>query len=1039
MASSTWSASLTPLKTDGDTGPHTPRPEEDLMKARKRILVTFLLGMTLLPSLIPFERSARAVSTTLVINEIDYDQPGTDASEFLELKNIGEAAINLDTFAVELANGSLGGAIYQTMDLPNVDLAAGDYFVICANAANTANCDLDVTPDTNLIQNGAPDGVGLREGGLFVDAVSYEGDTSAPYTEGTGAGLVDDAVLPAQSISRCGDGSDTDQNNVDFSLRDSTPGTANACATDLAPTITGTSPAGGATNVSLGANIMITFSEDVTVSGTWFNVSCGVSGVHSASVGGGPQSFSLDPLVDFAFAETCSVTIFAAQVSDQDGAPNTMAANFTFSFATAAQPFGGCGDPATFIHDVQGSGATSPLNGVAGVIVEGIVVGDFQDAGQFGGFHMQEEDAHTDGDAATSEGIFIFSTSFPVSAGDLVRVRGRVTEFSTSGVFLTELASVTDLSICSSGNSVTPAPVSLPVNSLADWEAFEGMLISIAQDLTVTENFTLGRFGEVALSAGGRLLNPTMVSEPGAAAIALQQLNDRSRILLDDGNNQQNIDPTLHPDGGLSASNTLRSGSTLSGLTGVLEQRFGAYRVQPVGPIAFNDDNPRPASPEAVGGRLRVAAMNVLNYFTTLDLGPDVCGPAGTLECRGADSSFEFTRQRDKIISAMLGLDADVVGLMEVENDAGAAVQDLVAGLNAASGAGAYAFIDTGAIGTEAIKVGLIYRPATVSPVGSHAILDSTVDPTFLDTLNRPVLAHTFEEISSGERFTVAVSHLKSKGSDCNAVDDPDTGDGQGNCNVTRTQAATALANWLANDPSVSGDPDFLIIGDLNSYAMEDPVRAITSAGYADLIGTHASAPYSFVFQGQSGYLDHALATTALAAQARGATEWHVNADEPIALDYNVEFKSPHHVDALYDPGPYRSSDHDPLFVGLDLDQTPPTLEVGVSRNVLSPPNHKYVTVTATVDVSDNVDPHPTVTLVSLTSNEPDNAPGGADGNTTQDIVILNDSTFRLRAERSEAGSGRIYTITYRVTDAHGNALQSSATVTVPLQRGAGS
>jgi len=697
-----------------------------------------------------------------------------------------------------------------------------------------------------------------------------------------------------------------------------------------------------------------------------------------------------------------------------------------------------CGDPATLIHDIQGSGLTSPLLTTV-VEIEGVVVGDYQGAGQLGGFYVQEEAADADADPATSEGIFVFNTSFPVSTGDQVRVRGNVTEFGSSGATLTELTSVNDVSVCSSGNPVTAATVTLPVGSLSDWEAFEGMLIDIPQDLTATETFTLGRFGEVALSVGARLLNPTMVTAPGAPALALQDLNDRSRILLDDGNNQQNIDPTIHPTGGLSALNTLRSGYTVGGLTGVLDQRFGVYRVQPVGPVSFNAGNPRPAAPDAVGGRVKVAAMNVLNYFTTIDTppGPDICGPEMNLDCRGADSSLEFTRQRDKIINAILGLDADVVGLMEIENNAAAAVQDLVSGLNLASAAGTYDFIDTGTIGTDAIKVGLVYRADTLAPVGAHAILDSAVDQTFIDTLNRPVLAQTFEESLTGERFTVAVNHLKSKGSPCD--EDPDTGDGQGNCNLTRTSAANALVNWLATDPTSSGDPDFLIIGDLNSYAMEDPIAAIQNASYVNLIETFVgSQAYSFVFQGQSGYLDHALASPSLLTQTSGATEWHINADEPIALDYNTEFKSANHFSTLYDPGPYRSSDHDPLVVGLDLDQTPPTLNVSVSPNVLWPPNHKYVTVNATVSVSDNVDPNPALTLLSVTSNEPDNAPGDADGNTISDIRILNDFTFRLRAERSEIGSGRVYTITYQATDAHGNSTVSSATVTVPISLGAG-
>lgn len=865
-----------------------------------------------------FDTVSAAAANDLVINEIDYDQPSTDTAEFVEILNRDTVSVDLASYSVQMINGNGGGAVqYRLFALPSVSLAPGDYFVLCANNATVANCDMDVTPDTDLIQNGAPDAVALLFNGTIIDTVSYEGDTGAPYTEGSGVGLVDTAS-GTMSISRCLDGTDTNVNNVDFSERLSTPGSLNACVTDIPPTVSSTNPADNATGISVSGNIDINFSEDVTTSGSWFTISCTSSGAHTATVTGGPQAFTLDPDSDFTFSEVCTVTVVAANVADQDGIADNMAADYIFDFTTSAQPFGVCGDPATFIHEVQGSGAISPINGATGVILEGIVVGDYQAAGQFGGFHLQEEDANADADPATSEGIFVFNTSFAVNSGDLVRLRGTITEFNSSGAFLTEAVNLTDLVVCSTGNSVTPTVINLPVADLSDWERYEGMLITIPQDLTVTETFTLARFGEAALSVGGRLINPTSVTNPGSDANTLQNLNDRSRILLDDGNNQQNIDPTNYPSGGLSAINTLRSGDTVNGLTGVLEQRFGVYRVQPVGAVTFNSDNPRPTEPEDVGGRLHIAAINVLNYFNTIDNGTPICGPAADQDCRGADSSFEFDRQREKIVNAILGLDADVIGLMEIENNPSASVQDLVDGLNAASAPGTYAFIDTGTIGTDAIKVALLYRPATVTPVGAYAILDSTVDPTFIDTLNRPVLAQTFEENLTGERFTVAVNHLKSKGSACSG--DPDTGDGQGNCNITRLNAAIAQANWLASDPTNSGDPDFIIIGDLNSYAKEDPIAALESSGFTNLISAFVGADaYSYVFQGQSGYLDHALATSTLTGQVTGVTEWHINADEPIALDYNVEFKFANHINTLYSTEPFRSSDHDPLLVGLNL------------------------------------------------------------------------------------------------------------------------
>jgi Ca2+-binding RTX toxin-like protein len=320
----------------------------------------------------------------------------------------------------------------------------------------------------------------------------------------------------------------------------------------------------------------------------------------------------------------------------------------------------------------------------------------------------------------------------------------------------------------------------------------------------------------------------------------------------------------------------------------------------------------------------------VLNYFTTIDTGAFICGPAADQECRGADDVEEFTRQRDKIIAALKEISADVVGLIEIENHPGdVPTADLVSGLNDVLGAGTYDYIATGAIGTDAIRVAFIYKPASVSPVGAYAILDTSVDPRFLDDFNRPALAQTFQDNATGGIFTAVVNHLKSKGSDCNAVGDPDTGDGSGNCNLTRKAAAEALVDWLASDPTGSGDEDFLIIGDLNSYDKEDPIDAILTGSDADILSTgdnytdldalfNGEFAYSYVFDGQLGYLDHALANVELLSQVTGVTVWHINADEPDLIDYDTSFKGPNQV-AIYAPDAYRSSDHDPVIVGLDL------------------------------------------------------------------------------------------------------------------------
>ena len=489
---------------------------------------------------------------------------------------------------------------------------------------------------------------------------------------------------------------------------------------------------------------------------------------------------------------------------------------------------------------------------------------------------------------------------------------------------------MTNVAVCPSEGSVSATPVELPPGSIGEWEKYEGMLVTITQSLSIGEHFDFDRFNEIVLT-DGRQYQPTAVHEPGSGeAAALAEWNALRRITLDDGRNSQNPDPAIHPNGGIfDLGNRFRGGDTVANVTGVLDFAFGLYRIQQTEGADYSVANPRPDGPEDVGGNLTVGSFNVLNYFTTLD-------------GRGANTPEEFQRQRTKIIAAITKLDADVVGLIEIENN-DEAIADLVAGLNGASGAGTYAYIDTGVIGTDEIKVAFVYKPARVTPVGDYAILDASVDPRFIDTLNRPALAQTFRSNQSGGVFTAVVNHLKSKGSDCNAVGDPDTGDGSGNCNLTRTSAAEALVDWLATDPTGSGDDDFLIIGDLNSYAKEDPIDALLAGGYTDLVRKFAGeSAYSYVFDGQLGYLDHALAGEGLVDEVTGATEWHINADEPDLLDYDMTFKQPAQ-DALFEPNEFRSSDHDAVRVGIDsCEEIAPTIDVSLSPDSLWPPNHQY-------------------------------------------------------------------------------------------------
>jgi len=556
----------------------------------------------------------------------------------------------------------------------------------------------------------------------------------------------------------------------------------------------------------------------------------------------------------------------------------------------------------TKIHTIQGSAAISQEVGNIHTI-EGIIVGDFQGKNKLNGFFVQEEESDVDADPMTSEGIFIYAPNAPdVEAGDVVRVTGEVTEFYES----TQLQNISDITVI---RNVAQLPVAtnvfLPLENSTFLERYESMLATFPQTLSVTENYYLGQYGQISLSSGGRLMNPTNVTATGATANTLQATNALNYIFMDDGSKLKNPDPIIYPSPGLSASDTLRVGDTITDLTGVLHYSFDQYRLHPTIIPAFVSVNVRPAAPEPVGGSLKIAAFNVLNYFTTIDNGSN--------GARGADSASEFIRQRKKILSVIVAMNVDVIGIMELENNETTSVTNLVEGLNDTVGAGTYAYINTGEIGHDAIRIAIIYKPGSATPVGSHMI-DSN------EIFERPSLAQTFAD-SSGEQFTIVVNHFKSKrcgdASDANL----DQGDGQGCYNHKRMRQAEQLLSFIDTVViPVSGDPDVLILGDLNAYTREDPIATIEKAGYTNLINRFVGKDaYSYVFFGQSGYLGHAVASHGLTAQVTGVTIWHINADEPRVLDYNKEYKSPGHLTSLYNTDKYRSSDHDPVLIGLHL------------------------------------------------------------------------------------------------------------------------
>lgn len=596
----------------------------------------------------------------------------------------------------------------------------------------------------------------------------------------------------------------------------------------------------------------------------------------------------------------------------------------------------------TRIASIQGNGTASPLVGQT-VTIDGVVTADFQSSTELKGFFVQEETSQQDADPATSEGIFVScdTTCFDVAVGNRVQVTGTVVENFNQ----TQLGTVTSV-VKMSNNAALPAPVTvtLPIDDVANWERLEGMRLSVSG--VVTDNYLLGRGGSVRI-ADARIWNFTQANTPDATGYS-NFLSDFARrtLTIDDGKLAQNADPVFGRNGlPLSASNTLRGGDTAV-VTGVLGYGFEGwsgsadrYRVHAT-QSSFTGAA-RPAAPAEVGGSFKVAAMNVLNFFNGNGSG------AGFPTSRGATTFVEFEKQRDKIVEALIGLDADVIGLLEIENDydqAIPAIQTLIDAINSHPNVqGTYAFVNpVSKVGTDEISVGMIYRSNKVTPVGNFAVLDSSFNPLYIDTRNRPTWARTFRDNSTGGIFTAVMAHLKSKGSGCGAGDD-DTTTGQGNCNKTRTDAATVMMDWLATNPTGVADSDYILMGDLNSYRMEDPIQAIlkgadnTLSTSDDFVNLFSATSYSYQFDGQWGSLDHGLASGSLASQVTGQAKWNINSDEPTVLDYNTEFKSASQITNFYAKTPYRSSDHDPLKVGLNLtaDTAPASsIDVRVSGNL---------------------------------------------------------------------------------------------------------
>ncbi|MDO0790647.1 ExeM/NucH family extracellular endonuclease [Xanthomonas campestris pv. campestris] len=541
------------------------------------------------------------------------------------------------------------------------------------------------------------------------------------------------------------------------------------------------------------------------------------------------------------------------------------------------------------IADVQGEDTRSPFDGRL-VEVEGIVTADTRVG--LAGLFVQQPGT----EPRRSHGVFVTGAGdAQVAVGDRVRIVGTVREVGAGGDASLTTLQATTLEVLASNQ---PVPVRMLSGPPANWEALEGEHVRLAV-VTLNGSDRLASNGELIAAFGGRLWQPSEVAAAGTPAFAQTEAdNARRRVLLDDARNGRTPKAVSY----LPAEANLRVGSLLRQVDGIVDQRYdGQYRIQVLAPLTL-PALPAPVAPQ-VGGDLRIASFNLENFFNGNGRG------GGFPTKRGARTHEQFQAQLAKLVATIVPLQADVAALMELENDGNdgdTAVAQLVAALNAVGKDKDWRFVDSGSgPGDDAIRVGIVYRSSQVTPVGKPATL--TGGP--FDSHSRVPLAQAFRS-RRGATFVVVANHFKSKGCGTASGADADQHDGQACWNATRTESAKRLHQWLQSDPTGAQTKLAVLLGDFNAYAMETPMRSLRASGWQDAFAVvGVKQPYSYVYDGMSGRLDHALLSPAMAKQLRGAAEWHINAD---AMD-----------DAGYAkrnlPGPWRSSDHDPVLLGFAL------------------------------------------------------------------------------------------------------------------------
>lgn len=532
------------------------------------------------------------------------------------------------------------------------------------------------------------------------------------------------------------------------------------------------------------------------------------------------------------------------------------------------------------IPEIQGTSTTSPCLGKE-IETTAIVTALFFGEESIKGFFLQDENG--DNNTETPDGIFVYvNNDIPdISVGDKIKIRAKVSEYNKR----TQLSSINAIQKLSAGNNLPVTKVKYDADNW-DWRKYNGMLLEFDQTLYVTSNYMLQAYGQLSLNPE-RIYIPTEKALPGSTDyFDLLERNARAQITLDDGITSINHSPIVFAD----ENGTRRTGELVDNLKVLVDYYNNRYVVYPFETPVFYG-NSRPLQHNDIGNyNLKVCSFNLEHYLAN-NYGQGF----------GADNEEDAEKQHTKIIKALLAIDADIYGLLEIQQGQ-EALKKLTNALNAHYGAGTYDFInDKGTESGTYSKAAYVYKSTVVSP---YKNLKSNDNPT---PINRKK-AQAFTLKSNDERFIFSINHFKAKSGCANASgDNLDIGDGQSCYNGTRLKEVVSTANFLKANKSYFEDEDVLIMGDLNSYMMEDPIRKLEEEGYINMLPKN---DYTYVYRDEIGSLDYALANISLAKQITGVTVFHINADEPQMFEY---------AKPGYQPNMYRCSDHDPVIVGLSL------------------------------------------------------------------------------------------------------------------------